>query len=346
MKLPLFVVSILFVPGTCDGALFSWFGGDNEDENETVEPLELSERLLRLSKIAIDLSSLAFHSPIDVAEAGYNDFWIFFEDEPEQAIVAAVDGYCFAAFRGSIASIEDWYYNLVPGTTPVCNNAEEVCCNVRAGFHESYNSVFRSDLDASIQECIANYASCDEDSCLIYTGFSSGGAIAHVASLYQAHLKPRLITFGQPPTVQREGCNLLPSERIYRWVNTYNNYLGQGLYAYDIVAGAPLYPEVGQFGHMIVLPPDNTAGVAYFGLDPPDWQVQPGSVTAHYHEDLIWNPEFHPGYREHLAYLAMNVTEYPFILNGFVDGSLCKLDRECQSGRCQRRMFAASKECN
>lgn len=326
----------------CCAALLAWFGDSNDkDDFDVVEPLEMSERLLRLSKHAIDLSALTFRSAIDVSEEDYEYSRFFEDDSAEQAIVAAVEGYCIAAFRGSIASKTDWYYNLKPGMTPVCNQVQKMCCDVRSGFYAGYNSSFRLEMEAALEDCIANHSSCeDEDSCVVFTGFSAGGAIAHVAALYHADLGPRLVTFGQPATVQHEGCDLLPTERIYRWVNTYDNYLRQGRYSYDIVAGAPLYPEAGQFGHMLVLPPENTLGVAYFGLDPTDWQVQPGSITAHLHEDVIWGPAFHPGYHEHLAYLVMNVKEYPFELSGFVDGCLCAKDRECKSGRCQRRLFA------
>jgi len=328
---------------------------DNDVANNyRIEPLEISERLLRLSKDAIDLSSLTFQSDIDVAEAGF-EYYRFLKDEPEQAIVAAVNGYCFVAFRGSIASVGDWYQNLQPGMTPVCANTNEQnvtnCCDVRSGFRAAYDSSIRPELEASLQECIAEHASCSNDdddveeesgnSCVVFTGFSSGGAIAHVASLYHADLNPLLITFGQPPTV-RKGCDLFPTDRIFRWVNTFDNFLGQGMYAYDIVASASFYSQASQVGHMLVLPPENSVGVAYFGLDPDDevWQAKPGSLFAHPHENVIWNPTFRPGYRERLTFLIMNIGEYPLVANGFTKGLLCAKDYECKSGRCEKQFFA------
>ena len=323
----------------------------------TLEPLEISERLLQLSKDAIDLSALSFESAVDLAEAGY-EYYRFFNDEPEQAIVAAVHGSCFAAFRGSIVSWGDWYQNLEPGMTAVCrdrngNDAgdeeQKTCCsNVRSGFHEAYDSSIRPEFEASLRECLANYTSChdeEDSSCLVFTGFSSGGAIAHVASLYHADLNPLLITFGQPPTVEPDGCDLFPTKRIYRWVNTIGVFLGRQLYAYDIVASTSFYTNAGQVGHMLVLPPENSSDVAYFGLDPPDtvWHIKPASIMAHPHEDVIWDPVFRPGYRERMSYLIMNVKKYPLVANGFDEGSLCAQDYECQSGRCEARFFAPMK---
>ena len=358
------VTLLLGLASPCTSALWSR-GNDKEsiaDQADWIsrrKPLEISERLLQLSKDAMDLSALSFQNDVDVAEQDF-EYYRFFHDEPEQAIVAAVHGYCFAAFRGSIASWGDWYQNLQPGMTPVCRHSdvddEEKCCsNVRSGFHAAYNSSIRAALETSLQECLANYTSCsntdDEQgnkgnsSCLVFTGFSSGGAIAHVASLYHADRNPLLITFGQPPTVDPDGCALFPTSQIYRWVNTIGNFLGQERFAYDIVSSASFYTQAGQVGHMLVLPPKNSVGVAYFGLDPPEaiWQVKPASVMAHPHQNVIWDPVYRPGYRERLSYLIINVEEYPLVANGFEGGSLCAQHYECQSGHCMAHLYSPSK---
>jgi pimeloyl-ACP methyl ester carboxylesterase len=74
------------------------------------------------------------------------------------------------------------------------------------------------------------------DECVVITGHSQGGAIALVAALYLADLNPYVITFGQPPTVEAP-CNLVTSDRVYRWVNTKN--AGASGIAYDPVPMAP-----------------------------------------------------------------------------------------------------------
>ena len=99
-----------------------------------------------------------------------------------------------------------------------------MCCNVRWGAAAAYNSVFWDKLEAALQECLTNHASCDDDAdenpnCLVFTGYSQGAAIAHVAALCHSFLDPLILTFGQRSTVAREGCDLVPSDRIYRWVN-------------------------------------------------------------------------------------------------------------------------------
>ena len=68
--------------------------------------LVLSERIMSLSKAAADLSTLAYqlHPPGN----GF-DFLVSFAVGPDQqALVARKNGYCFAAFRGTTMSWDDW----------------------------------------------------------------------------------------------------------------------------------------------------------------------------------------------------------------------------------------------
>lgn len=68
--------------------------------------LVLSERIMRLSKTAAELSALAYeeHPPGDAF-----DTFGFYDEEPDQALVARTsDGYCFGAFRGTTLTWDDW----------------------------------------------------------------------------------------------------------------------------------------------------------------------------------------------------------------------------------------------
>jgi hypothetical protein len=67
--------------------------------------LVLSERIMRLSKAAAELSALAYeeHPPGDA----YDSF-VFYDAEPDQAIVAQKNGYCYGAFRGTTLTWDDW----------------------------------------------------------------------------------------------------------------------------------------------------------------------------------------------------------------------------------------------
>lgn len=67
--------------------------------------LVLSERIMRLSKISAELSALAYHE--DPLGNGYDSFG-FYDAEPDQALVARKNGYCFGAFRGTTLTWDDW----------------------------------------------------------------------------------------------------------------------------------------------------------------------------------------------------------------------------------------------
>ena len=70
-----------------------------------LDAVVLSERVLKLSLAAAELSSLAYEEnpPGDA----YQHFG-YFDSEPDQAIIAQKNGYCYAAFRGTTLTWEDW----------------------------------------------------------------------------------------------------------------------------------------------------------------------------------------------------------------------------------------------
>jgi hypothetical protein len=70
-----------------------------------LDAVVLSERVLKLSLAAAELSSLAYEEnpPGDA----YQHFG-FFDSEPDQAIIAQKNGYCYAAFRGTTLTWDDW----------------------------------------------------------------------------------------------------------------------------------------------------------------------------------------------------------------------------------------------
>ncbi len=70
-----------------------------------LDAVVLSERVLKLSLAAAELSSLAYEEnpPGDA----YQHFG-YFDSEPDQAIIAQKNGYCYAAFRGTTLTWDDW----------------------------------------------------------------------------------------------------------------------------------------------------------------------------------------------------------------------------------------------
>jgi hypothetical protein len=67
--------------------------------------------------------------------------------EPDQALVAKKDGYCYGVFRGTTLTVDDWSQNLQIGSRNICGSdatnggeAPAVCCTVRSGFYDAYHT--------------------------------------------------------------------------------------------------------------------------------------------------------------------------------------------------------------
>lgn len=107
----------------------------------------------------------------------------------------------------------------------------------------------------------------DKDDCDVLTGHSQGGATAILASILLYSRNPTTITFGQPLAVRRN-CDLINSERVYRYVNSMfiddndDKRDREGVY-YDPI---PLLPTLGQrrghYGYYLLLA-DDTEAVKY-----------------------------------------------------------------------------------
>jgi hypothetical protein len=107
--------------------------------------------------------------------------------EPDQAIVAKKDGYCFAAFRGTTMTWMDWQQNFALGMEQICQGDGDVsngdsnnggsglqnCCSTRSGFYNAYMTSYREDMEKAIRLCANDCASLDE--CVVFTGHSQGG---------------------------------------------------------------------------------------------------------------------------------------------------------------------------
>lgn len=183
-----------------------------------------------------------------------------------------------------------------------------------------YNTIYRSDMEASLRECAKDCVNKDE--CVVLTGHSEGGAIAAVAGVYLADLNPYVITFGQPPTINAP-CPLITSDRWYRYVNTKSIKSGAVGLAYDAIPFAPVM-GVDYWGHLILLS-DDTSAVAYIGLDVQD-RFSPLDVNGfEAHRMLRRVGSAYPGYLDRVETIITvyaNKT-YPVVSTGYVSGSLC-----------------------
>jgi hypothetical protein len=304
--------------------------------------LILNENLMQLSKTAAELSILGAYQENPPSDA--YDTFDFFDAEPDQALVAKTLGYCFVAFRGTTLTVEDWRQNLRPGTKDVCMGPEgdETCCSTRTGFYQAYNAVYKNEVEAAVRACAKDCLNPDE--CVVLTGHSQGGAIAAVAALYLADLNPYVITFGQPRTVNQP-CDLITSERYYRYVNSKDSVAGRmsGI-SYDPV---PFSPGSGMdsFGHMILLSSDSTS-VAYIGLDAQDF-FGPLDVLAQAHL-MVGGDDAPPGYLDRIKAIIQEYSEnrsYPVSTSGYVLGSLCSEGKECASDTCEMDTTFAYSRC-
>uniref|UniRef100_A0A7S1UZX3 Fungal lipase-type domain-containing protein n=2 Tax=Grammatophora oceanica TaxID=210454 RepID=A0A7S1UZX3_9STRA len=320
----------------------------------------LTKNIMNLIKTGAELSILAYEEdiPADDNHSEYTGFQ-FYDEEPDQALVVKThDGYCYGAFRGTTLTWIDWSQNFDPTTSDVCVNVTtstttnttnststpddvEVCCTTRNGFYEAYHTSYDIELEQAIRECAKSCSNPDE--CVIFTGHSQGGAIAAVAGLVMADLNPYVITFGQPPTIDAP-CNLITSERWYRFINTKaSDAIG---ITYDPV---PFVPGLGAdfFGHMIILSRDGS-GVAYIGLDAQEFfsPLDVAGFSAHgMKAAAVSNSSTGtPGYLDRIETLMANDT-YPIRNSGYVAGSLCSKDSECESQNCGEETTFAFARC-
>ncbi|KAL3903122.1 MAG: hypothetical protein SGILL_010566, partial [Bacillariaceae sp.] len=300
--------------------------------------LVLSEHIMNLTVEAAKLSMLAYEEaePDDTVTKIYDAFG-YYDSEPDQALtVTTSDGHCFVAFRGTSLTFEDWGQNLQIGMEDICIDiaGSTECCTTRVGFYSAYDTIYRKDVEDQVRACASKCK--DKDDCVVITGHSQGGAIAAVAAVFLADLNPYVITFGQPPTIDAP-CDILTSDRVFRFVNTKETNVG---IAYDPV---PMAPGLGadHFGNMIVLGDDPT-GVAFIGLDAQEF-LRPflNGIEAHF---MQGNGTI-PGYADRIAALTAPNATYPIRNNGFVSGSLCSVNKECESQECGKELLTSWKRC-
>ena len=152
-----------------------------------------------------------------------------------------------------------------------------------------------------------------------------------------------MITFGQPPAIDSP-CPLIASSRWYRYVNTKAAETFRFGIVYDPV---PFSPGLGadNFGHMILLSEDNT-GVAYIGLDAQDY-FGPPNVNGFEAHSMVSANGTYPGYLDRIEVIMGEYANgtYPVRTSGYIAGSLCTEDKECESSSCQRETSFSYKRC-
>lgn len=192
----------------------------------------LTERMLGITYESVKLSNLVYGSSSDFADStartgfshqDYEDV-SFYTDEPDQAMIARKEGRCYVAFRGTQKNVQDWGQNFNRRAMAVHKDNNETSgelCMAREGFAEFVVSAAYPQARAEALDCIDNYCT-DPDDCLVITGHSQGGAQAAVLSILTYSRRPTVITFGAP-TALEPNCDLIASDRFYRFVNVIEN---------------------------------------------------------------------------------------------------------------------------
>lgn len=277
---------------------------------EYVEPYVLKEDMLLTIKESFSNSELAYWEGLERDE----DTKIF-EDRLDRAIVRHVEGACYVAFRGSTEKPLDSFQSA-PSLFPrkVCGGAG--CCHVERGVAGAYFSGFVEDFEAAVSDC---HKKCEDGCDMVLTGFSQGGAIASVAAVALADYNPVLITFAQHPVAWNR-CDVLDTMETYLRFTSTCSVLGQP--AYDSIAyyGNPLVGRdsgtmilVGHGGAATVA---NNKGRTFFPL----------SSQCH----ILQDPYKY----------AIEKVLAPGPLDGYLDGSMCTSDVECQSNNCAGKRCA------
>eukprot|EP00527_Entomoneis_sp_CCMP2396_P004298 CAMPEP_0198141192 /NCGR_PEP_ID=MMETSP1443-20131203/4226_1 /TAXON_ID=186043 /ORGANISM="Entomoneis sp., Strain CCMP2396" /LENGTH=514 /DNA_ID=CAMNT_0043803845 /DNA_START=41 /DNA_END=1585 /DNA_ORIENTATION=+ len=303
----------------------------------------LSRHIMELANYTAYLSSLAYEEAPSVDPD--MDYLKFFDAEPDQALVIKRGGYCFGVFRGTTMTWDDWSQNLEVGNHEICadDTDEKTCCTTRVGFWHCYDTEYKNKMESALKECAET---CDNmDECVVLTGHSQGGAAAAVAGVVLASLNPYVFTFGQPATILSP-CERVNSERWYRWVNTKDSETLNSGIAYDPV---PFAPGMGAdfFGHMILISSDDT-GVAYVGLNAQQF-FGPLNVNG-FEAHNMYAPEgvAFPGYADRISKIMELYDQdekYPVRANGFIPGSYCTEDVECETKKCERETGLSWKQC-
>ena len=189
----------------------------------------LSGKIMALAKASAELSAEVYNPEPNCTDCTALTNYI---DEPDQALFAEKDGYCYGVFRGTTLTFVDWNQNFDPRSEPVCTSMDSsVCCKTREGFADAYYASYYEKIEKSLNDCAKKCPNPNE--CVVLAGHSQGGAVAALAAVRMAHLNPYVMTFGEPPTIDYP-CQPVTSTRWYRFVNTKDTTIGTVGVTYDV----------------------------------------------------------------------------------------------------------------
>jgi hypothetical protein len=313
-----------------------------------VAAFELTQEVLEMSAYAVLLSALAYDDAALFADGAggftHPDFEEigFYTIEPDQAILAKQGGRCYVAFRGTTLTLTDWAQNTDLGDANVFKDNNETSgefCETRFGFSDFLRTDIVAQSNQDLLDCVETCT--DPDDCVVLTGHSQGGASAAVLSILLFSLNPIVITYGMPPAVD-SGCDLIPSERFYRYVNSRQDGDQTNDIGFDLVPFSPTFVSNSvHYGHYILLGPDPDAA-KYLGFDT-NYTFSPDlldrDIAGH---TLSGDPTSYSGRVDAL----LNATSFPVSADGFGLGVICEpgYAELCASGSCQNNVCTVKVE--
>lgn len=253
-----------------------------------------------------------------------------YTDEPDRALWIKKDDTCFAIFRAVTPQAIDWMQSIPLGPPVEFKSALGKTCTAIDGYHRAYYGTnfvnqFRTEVTNCVNSCMNG--KCD----FVIGGSSQGAGIATIAAVDMDDLNPMLITSGQPPTLLQWGdgpCEAIDTTRYFRFVNTEEDdavMSDDSRLRYDMVPCLALPNGTDWLGNLFILS-DNEGGLVHY----PNY-VRPNIPP------YLWHANAHliVNYLPRLEALT-NANAFPIPTDGWVDGSLCNFDTECQSGLCHK----------
>lgn len=290
-------------------------------------------------------------------------------DNVDANLLLDVGDFCFVVWRATISfdptsstTLEDWFYrNFDADNREVAPIGRTETCSVHEGIYEAYQGGEGSanQIEQDIIQFVGSCMDGKPNKQLVLAGHSQGAGAAMMGALRFAERNPLTIALAGAPILQSgEECPAINRDHIWRVVNTENNADNTEL-LYDLVPYAGLYEScwlgylsdrVGtHIGAVIHLPPDSPVqqpeGFTYLAspLNPSQQQVAYWGPSAG-HEEEIYGPEsdnlstsndvgssvhwVETGYFPKIK--ALLDGPFPIHTNGYVEGTLCTGDAECE----------------
>jgi len=290
-------------------------------------------------------------------------------DNVDANLFMDIGDYCFVTWRATMSlditdstSRQDWFMrNFDPDSRDVAPIGETTTCSVHEGIYEAYqggegtNADLEDDVIRFVEGCM------DEkpNKQLVLTGHSQGAGAAMMGALRFADRSPLTISLAGAPILKSgEECLAINRDHIWRVVNTENNADNTEL-MYDLVPYAGLFEScwlgwvsnmVGtHIGAAIHLPPDSPiqqpddasmpssplnpqqTKVAYWGPSAGMEEENYGPRSSNLSTGNDMGSSVHwveTGYLPKLV--ALLEGPFPIRVHGYVEGTLCTGDSECE----------------